>query len=162
MAHPFTRLRDGSVRARLSEIEASIIRQVAGNVSEVVDEPPESARRLFPIAYPDDADRQQNFAAMTRDELVRSKKAAAERVVASLEDARPARGATECLLDEETAQAWLRVLNDARLVLGTQLDVSEDMDHTPLAEHDPRAPSFNMYLYLGAIQEALLDELRPG
>ena len=47
------------------------------------------------------------------------------------------RGRYELTLDEEQALAWLSVVNDARLALGTRLDVTEDMDLSGLEADDP-------------------------
>src|SRR3546814_12045240 len=50
-------------------------------------------------------------------------------------------------VDEEQLGAWLTALNDIRLVLGTILDVSEDV--VQVEEDDPDAPTYAVYDYLG-------------
>jgi hypothetical protein len=54
---------------------------------------------------------------------------------------------------------WLGALNDLRLVLGTRLDVTEDMYDHEMDPGDPRAPAFAMYTYLGWLQEQVVDAL---
>jgi len=69
-------------------------------------------------------------------------------------------------LDEEQVSAWLAVLNDLRLVLGTRLDVTEELYEEGIPEDDPRAPALAVYLYLGWLEEqvvaALASALREG
>ena len=62
-------------------------------------------------------------------------------------------------LDEEQLIGWLRALNDLRLVLGTRLDVSEDMYEREMDPDDPRAPAFALYTYLGWLQEQVVEAL---
>jgi hypothetical protein len=50
-------------------------------------------------------------------------------------------------------------INDLRLVLGTRLDVSEDMDLDALADDDPLTPAFALYGYLGWLQEQIVAAL---
>jgi hypothetical protein len=138
-----------------------MLADLAEQVRAVVDEPDDDARRLFPPAY-EDPDRQRSFVGLTRDDLVTSKRAACERVIGSIRAGVVERDTWRGTLDDEAAHAWLSVLNDARLVLGTRLDVREDMDHVPLPGSDTRAPAFNLYLYLGALQEELIEALLPG
>ena len=63
--------------------------------------------------------------------------------------------AGQAVLSVEEAYAWLRALNDARLVLGTQLDIAEDFDWDAVESH-PQAPELAVYAYLSWIQEQLV------
>ena len=63
------------------------------------------------------------------------------------------------LLDEVQLVAWLSALNDLRLVLGTRLDVTEEMDAVP--DDHPRAGAFAVYSYLGWLQEQVVAALDP-
>jgi hypothetical protein len=66
-------------------------------------------------------------------------------------------GATR--LDEEQLLAWMRALNDVRLVLGTRLDVTEEGDERPVDRRDPRAPAFAVYDYLTYLQGEIIEAL---
>ncbi len=70
---------------------------------------------------------------------------------AALESWPPPSTPTE--LDEEQLTAWLSALNDLRLVLGTQLDVSED-------ELAGDTPAHALYHYLGYLQEEIVSRPR--
>lgn len=162
---PFRRKKDG-IEVALRVAEAGAIKRVAEDLEQMLGDPDESMRRLFPPGYADDLALEEEFRAMTRDQLVTHKQRAVREVINSLEEGETRRGTWHGFLDADRQHAWLGVLNDARLVLGTTLDVGEDMEHAPLPATDPRAPAFNLYLYLGALEEALveilLDDLPEG
>jgi hypothetical protein len=62
------------------------------------------------------------------------------------------------------------VLNDLRLVLGTQLGVTDDTEAVPIDEDDPDAERRIMFAYLGwllgqfvdVLETALPDTIEPG
>jgi hypothetical protein len=62
-------------------------------------------------------------------------------------------------LDEEQLSAWLASLNGLRLVLGTRLDVTEDMYEQGPPERHGRSPAFALYLYLGWLEEQVVAAL---
>lgn len=107
-----------------------------------------AVRRLFPPAYADDAKMERDYRELMGDEL----QARHRRSLEVLEETAGAES-----LDEEQAVGWLGALNDIRLVLGTQLDVAEDVE--PLASDDPRAPTMELYMYLTMLQGELVDVL---
>ncbi len=65
-------------------------------------------------------------------------------------------------LDADEADAWLRALNDLRLVLGTRLDVTEDLDYENLDLNEPRGRDLAVYGYLTWLQEQLVEALAEG
>ncbi len=75
-----------------------------------------SLRRLFPPAYIDDPEGEAEYRRLMGDDLLQGRQAALDTMAATVD-------ATE--LDEGQITV-LSCLNDLRLVLGTQLDVSED------------------------------------
>ncbi|HEU4942207.1 MAG TPA: DUF2017 family protein [Gaiellaceae bacterium] len=145
------RAADGGVRVELPEDERDLLRQVAGELRALLDDEPEdpSLRRLYPTAH-DDAEREQEYRELTRDQLVTGRRR-------SLDVLRET--ADRELLAPEEADAWLRALNDARLVLGTRLDVTEDYDWDALDETTPRAQELALYAYLSWLQEQLVEAL---
>src|SRR5437588_776890 len=62
-------------------------------------------------------------------------------------------------LDEDRAWAWLRALNDIRLLLGTRLDVTEGEVIRRANPDDPRAASLALYGYLSWLEEQLVEAL---
>src|SRR5919106_4525124 len=95
---------------------------------EVVLAAPEEiphARRLFPPAYTDDDEAQAEFARLMTDELTDGKRKALASVTGTLDRGALKRGGWRVTLTADEAEDWLAVLNDARLTLGTRLDVTE-------------------------------------
>jgi len=110
----------------------------------------EAVDRLFPAAYPDDEERQAEFRLLAHDQLLESHLGA----LAVLEETADADH-----LDEDQLLAWMRALNNIRLVLGVRLGVTEDRDEWPDSLDDPRAPAFAMYQYLTYLQGEIIEEL---
>jgi Domain of unknown function (DUF2017) len=65
-------------------------------------------------------------------------------------------------LTEDELTDWLAAINDLRLVLGTRLDVTEDLSELDLAPDDPRTPSLAIYAYLSYLEEEVVRALAGG
>lgn len=170
MRAPFQLQRDGTISARLPAGGADAIAEIANEIASRLSSAPESSLgtpesdmfRFFPPAYDDDAEQEEEFRHMTRDDLVAHKAAAARAVLASVDAGGVRRGVWSAHLDDATARAWLGLLNDARLMLGTRIGVTEEMDHTPRDGTDEATRAHNLYLYLSALEEYLVDTLSGG
>lgn len=58
----------------------------------------------------------------------------------------------------------MRALNDLRLAIGTRLDITDEEDTDllyRLPDEDPRKPMVMAYLWLGGLQETLVETLMP-
>jgi Domain of unknown function (DUF2017) len=160
---PFMPRGDGSVEAKLRVEETEALLRVAGDLlNELDDVGDPGLKRLFPPAYQNDANAEEEFASLTKDDLIENKKLAANRVIKSIQHGKKKRGTWSARLDEETAASWLGLVNDARLILGTRLDVTEEMDHGPLPPDAPRAAEHNLYVYLSALEWALVEAMMVG
>ncbi len=112
--------------------------------------------RLLPDAYGgDDDEASREFRRFTEGDLRAGKRAHCRRVLATLP------GPGKALLDRDDAAAWLGCLNDLRLVLGTRLGVTEDLDPDGLDPDDPATQALHVYGWLGWLQESLLGCLTP-
>jgi hypothetical protein len=149
----FERGQGGGVELRLSRDERSLLGGLVAELRALLDGAPgdPSLRRLFPPAY-DEADDERAYRDLMGGELLDGRRAALD-VVAQTVDREQ--------LDAEEADAWLRALNDLRLVLGTRLDVQEDTFAEELRRDDPRAPALAVYGYLSWMQEELIGALSP-
>ena len=130
----------------------NVLRSFASQLLELLDGGGDSEvlKRLFPPAYGGEhAEFEADYHRLMGDDLRARHREAAETLLSTLD-------APE--LDEATAHAWVRALNELRLVLGTILDVSED-DDADIDPSDPRAPSWAMYHFLTALQAELVEEL---
>jgi Domain of unknown function (DUF2017) len=145
---------EGGVRLRLSRDERALLVSLASELhAQLEGEPTDpSFRRLFPPAYDDDAD-ERAYRDLMANELLNGRREALELLERTAEQKR---------LSAEEAEAWLRALNDLRLVLGTRLDVQEDTFASDLRPDDPNAPALAVYGYLSWIQEQLVAALSEG
>ena len=147
--------------------EVRVLRKVAGEVVDLMtdgfDRKDPVVDRLFPDIYPDRPEDSAEFRQYTEGELKTGKIDQAGAILAALPDDD---GPGEVRLDGEEAEAWLRAINDARLAMGTRLqiqadtDLGEELDDAVV--HDPgssRVFQLSVYAYLGYLQESLLNAL---
>ena len=93
-------------------------------------------------------------------DLLRTRLDALAAVTGSLQAAPSTRrGSLEIVLDEASEAQWLGVLNDARLALGTALDITEETELDDFDADDPRRGQFLLYSALTALQGELVDAL---
>ncbi|MFJ9420146.1 MULTISPECIES: DUF2017 domain-containing protein [unclassified Streptomyces] len=127
--------------------------------------------RLFPDAYggpdlvPDDDVRAAaaEFRRYTENDLRARKREDALALVRALDALSPGidQGAVLRLKPDECRQ-WLGALNDLRLAIGTRLEVTDEEDGGELLrlpDTDPRKPMVMAYLWLGGLQETLVESL---
>lgn len=138
-------------------------------------EPPSdpALARLFPDAYAgpggagpgEDAEesraRSAEFRRFTENDLRTRKREDALAVVHSLDGLTQAGDGVAVLeLTGELPLRWLGALNDLRLTIAARLDITEDEDSATLLrlpDDDPRKPMAMAYLWLGGLQETLID-----
>jgi hypothetical protein len=144
------RTRQGDFRVRLDDVERELLRSLPEEVRNVLAADDPSTVRLFPPAYGDDSRADEEFRRLTAGELRDGKLAA----LRTLEDTAHAER-----LDEEQLGAWLGALESIRLVLGTQLDVTEETYDAPLDPLDPQAPGLAVYAWLSWLQEQVVHAL---
>jgi len=112
--------------------------------------------RLLPDAYADDPEAAGEFRKYTESSLREAKKYFAQ----TLLDTLPPKGGRVRLTGDQ-ARDWLRTLNDVRLMFGVRLEVTEDFEEqlAALAPGDPKIAAFEVYGWLGAVQESLVRAL---
>jgi hypothetical protein len=117
-------------------------------------------RRLFPNAYPHDADAASDFRRFTERDLRGKKVADAEVVLQGLQET--GRGARELRIDPADGEAWLRTLTGVRLAVATRLGITDAESAEELLElpdEDPRSFMVSVYDWLGFAQETLISAL---
>jgi Domain of unknown function (DUF2017) len=185
---PFRSTRGGGVRVSLAAPEASLLRSLVGQVLTLiaVDDPEDDSgrragdgvaadidaleavlnqpeaptdpvlARLLPDGYRDDPEAAGEFRKYTEPALRSAKQQAAQEMLDTLPEA-----GGRIRLTHDQAQAWLRALNDVRLALGVRLDVTEEFEDqwARLDAKDPQWTAFEVYAWLGAVQESLVQAL---
>lgn len=149
---------------------------LAALFAEGPSEPPSdpALARLFPEAYADPEAGPQDdemraasaeFRRFTENDLRTRKRDDALAVVRSLDSLTVAGdGGAVLELDAEDCLHWLGALNDLRLTIGTRLEVTDEDENDDLyrlPDSDPRKPMVMAYLWLGALQETLIETLTP-
>jgi hypothetical protein len=142
------RTRAGGIRVDLPEEEKEVLRHVLPQLRDLltVGSADDRTRRLFPTAFPDDPEAEAEYRGYMHGELVASRLGALDMIESTLETRD---------LTEEQAVAWLQSINSVRLVLGSLLDVTEDLEIERLPDDYPQIEGFVLYGYLSM----LLDEL---
>ncbi|MFP1626896.1 DUF2017 domain-containing protein [Streptomyces sp. 5K101] len=149
---------------------------LAALFAEGPSEPPSdpALARLFPEAYADPEAGPQDdemraasaeFRRFTENDLRTRKRDDALAVVRSLDSLTVAGdGGAVLELDAEDCLHWLGALNDLRLTIGARLEVTDEDENDDLyrlPDSDPRKPMVMAYLWLGALQETLIETLTP-
>lgn len=157
-------LRNEAAVPRPVEDEFEAMMDFSGPTSEPED--PVLAR-LFPTAYQHDEEAAAEFRRFTEGGLRDGKADGAATIIDVLEDAGLPPELTEdglmidVEMEEPVAEAWLRSFTDLRLALATRLGVEEDDDEVwaALDDDDPRAQAYDIYQWVGLLQETLVDAL---
>jgi Domain of unknown function (DUF2017) len=141
----------------LAEAAAAAQAAEAGETAEAPRIPDDPVlARLLPDAYRDDPAAAGEFRKYTESSLREAKKYFAQ----TLLDTLPPSGGRVRLTGDQ-ARDWLRALNDVRLMFGVRLEVTEDFEEqlAALAPEDPKVAAFEVYGWLGAVQESLVRAL---
>ena len=143
--HAVKRTKQG-IELSLGENEREMMGVLVRELRELLGSDDTSLRRLFPTAYQDDPERDAEYQILARSELEDRKYAALDTVQQTL---------NATLIDEAQSIAWMQVINQLRLVLGTRLDVGEDDD-----DYDPNAPEAlarSVYFHLGRMLDSFVS-----
>ena len=180
MTYGFQRTATGRVVLRVDDVERGLLMSVARQVMDLVqpaeaspDQDPLAAQlgwvdgdvgisddpavaRLLPDAY-DDPDDARDFRRFTENDLRQAKMQHAMTVVEEIERSGEKVAVT-------STDSWLGLLNDARIAIGTRIQISED-NHEELAglpDGDPRSGLFHVYDWLTFLQESLVRCMDPA
>ena len=156
------RVRGGRFALRITAAERDVLRSLPAQLRQLLSGSDTGAdrdlRRLFPPAYPDDPQKAAEYDAMVRDDLMAERLAAIDVMERTIDSDR---------LSEEELLAWLSSINDLRLVLGTRLDVPEDLTELDVPADDPpggepRAVRLSQHPGRGRRRRALPRALTPA
>jgi hypothetical protein len=145
----------------LAEEELGLLRSLPEQLRVVLESDGDDLahERLFPRAYldPTAESEEAEWQALVHPELLRERLEALELITATLGRAELSGDWWQIGLTPDEVQAWLGVLNDTRLVLGTRLGVTEE--ERALDPADPDAGAYAMYHWLTWLQGDLVEAL---
>lgn len=143
---------DVDLPADVRDLLASLARQLTELIDdpEAVGEP--GLERLFPPASIDDPMESLGFEQLMGDALRAGKREAAAILRAT---------ANATHLDAEDTLAWMRCINDIRLVIGTRLDIQEDTDVEAMFADELMEQAAVTYVALTELVEMLARAADP-
>ena len=145
---------DGRFDLDFQPEERSLLRSLPSSMRLALTEgtaadDPGLARRN-PKAYPGDDDFEAEYRDLVDNDLDAGRLAALDTLEAT---------ADAPTIDEPQLQAWMRAINDTRLLLGTRLAVTEDPGDREVADDHPDAQAIAVYDYLSWLEEQVVDAL---
>lgn len=179
---PFERAEDAVV-AELDDFEVALITSLVSQVAELIggggeasasDDPFDRwagefgptvqldrgdpvVERLFPDAYADAAASAEHRR-LSQESLRRARIADSDVVLADL--VATDEGDEPLVVADDHVEAWVKTLNGVRLSLAMRLGIGSAADHAALERlsvRDPRSQLLELYDWLGAVLESLLD-----
>jgi hypothetical protein len=149
-ASPIRRRRDGRYSVRLPAQVRTMLASLAQQMVPMIDSDDPAVTRLFPPAYigEDTADAEKQYRSLV-DGALHGHHHQAVQVLAETVKA-------DTLTADELS-GWLSAIGSMRLVIGTRLDVSEDMDKP--AAGDPSESEHAVFDLLGMLQATIVDVL---
>jgi hypothetical protein len=149
---PIARTPAGDFRVSIGRRERAVLRTLPAALERLLDEQRDDPdlRRLFPPAYADDEEAEDEYRRLMAGELLDGRRAALRTFAETLD---------ADVLTAAELESWLRALNDLRLFLGTRLDVTEEDLAQPFDARDPRAEERALYAYLSWLQEHVVEAL---
>jgi hypothetical protein len=142
------RLGEDEFAVHLDPPEREMIEGLAAQLEELLETDSPLLVRLFPPPYGDDLERNEGYAALAVPELIEHRRAAIEVLRSSADATR---------LNEEELTAWMRSINDLRLVLGTMLGIETDDD--PVGAPEGLEHVRSIYGFMGALLETIVNAL---
>ena len=163
----------GKITLNLDDAEHGVLSQLFEQMNELLDDPDKESgtdplaqllnmggstqisedpalARLFPDGYSDDEHASADFRRFTEQDLRAQKVAALVTVQDTLSDWKG-----KSNISAEQAQDWLKALNDLRLVLGTRLEITDEVE----TDFEADEPGIHLYNYLTYLQGTLIDSL---
>lgn len=145
---PIRRTSEGTYAVQLDTEVRELLGSFVDQLRDLLATDSDLLVRLFPPPYGEDTERNEGYAVLAGAELM-------ERRLAALDVVSEHLMATE--LDEEQLMAWMRAINDIRLVMGTMLDVDEEGGPGVVDAEDAAAHS--VYEFFGALLELIVQAL---
>ncbi len=163
----------GKLTLKLDDAELGVLSQLFEQMAELLEHPESEAggdplakmlnmsgstqisedpalARLFPDGYSDDEHASADFRRFTEQDLRGQKLAALATVLGTLSG-----WSGKVSITTQQAQDWLKAINDLRLVLGTRLEITDEVE----TDFEADEPGIHLYNYLTYLQGTLIDAL---
>jgi hypothetical protein len=144
---------DGRFVLHLSDDLRQAVAELMMQLVDRIDEPDDPAlKRLRPIAYTEDPDRDAEYQLLAGDELRSSQREAIGTMLTSMD---------AVSMSVEDLWGWMRALNALRLLTGTMLDITDDEYEPPRwSDLEPsEAGLWSVYDLAGQLQHEVIQAL---
>ncbi len=141
----FTRSGD-QIEIHLNREERSLTKQLAQHLRALLEQDSHPhLRRLYPTAYPDNTKRDAEYINLVHNDLRETRLKAVNTVETTSENN---------ILQPDELDHWITVISSLRLIIGTQLDVSETEQVDP---ERPNSMEYSIFLWLGLFLENAVE-----
>lgn len=139
---------DNGFSVQLAPDARAWIVDLATQLEALMESDTNDLKRLFPTAYPDDPERDAGYQILSRQQLIDSRREAIALMQETIDRDH---------WREDELGAWMGIVNDLRLVIGTRLDVTENDNE--IDEDHPDAAAHILYHQLGYLVSEIVDAL---
>lgn len=150
-----SRRKNGTVQLVFATEEASVLLELPRQLRDMLireDQSELATRRLLPRVSTD-ARVAAEYKALVGDELRQSKLERIDLFETTIRNAEVGKKSVKFNLTPEQYEIWIGFLNDMRLMIGSQLNITEEWD----PDYDTLDPDEWLYLVLTSIQCQLID-----
>lgn len=159
--NPITRQEDGSLLLSLPHAEGLVLCSLPQRIEALLSQEGFNRRvveRLFPIAY-EDSSKEAEYRKLLGDDLRRSKRESMETFKRTLGDLEISQAGVEVSIAPEAVEQWMGFLNDMRLYLGIELDITgNDWSVAPDTD-EPLEEDMALLHLLTWLQQCILDAI---
>ena len=158
---PVQRQDDGSLRVYLPHGEGLVLYTLPQRIEELLSREDFNRRvaaRLFPVAY-EDAGKEAEYRKLLGDDLRKSKLESLEVFRKTFEDWEILQEGVEVTIPERSVETWLGFLNDTRLYLGVERDITENDWSAGLDPGEEISEELALLHLLTWLQQCVLDAL---
>ena len=159
--NPVERQDDGSLKVSLPHAEGLVLCSLPQRIEDLLSQDDFNRRiadRLFPVAY-EDADKQAEYRKLLGDDLKKRKLESVEVFKNTLESWDITQSGVEVTIPAESVETWLGFLNDMRLYLGIELDITGNDWSAGLDSEEEIGEELALLYLLTWLQQCILDAL---
>ena len=153
------RQKNGSFAVRMPAAVLECLHRLPRRLRSLLEDPNFSdriVRRLFPIAY-EDAEREAEYRNLLGDDFRQRKLESLQVFEDILGNCRLNLHQAKMTIAADHFHACLRVVNDMRLLLGTEVDIREDIWEKEIDPDEPLSESLLLLHFLSYFEESLLQ-----
>ncbi len=148
----------------LPPVEAALVLSIPDQLAALLADPGKNRRvigRLFPASYADVREEREHREMLGRS-LLHERREMIAAIRAALAGGRRDGRGLRLTVDPAGMDLLLRFVNDARLVLATDLGVDRNLADMTVDPASADAPKFTLLVYLGGLESILVEALSPG